>query len=186
MQGASCAQLTSCGPTLTCTSDTLVCTTPAAQGQACGGGQPCGAGLSCTTAADAGTGGTCQTAAAQAGATCDGAAKTAPNCDGPLALYCDGKTKQCAQTTYTSSGQACGYDSTNGTLVECTAGTCVGADAAQGKLGTCVGRADDNGTCAVPDGGASTPSAGCLPAARCVADAGSNGACQAPAAASCR
>ncbi|MGD0680264.1 MAG: hypothetical protein ABSC94_33215, partial [Polyangiaceae bacterium] len=82
-----------------------------------------------------------------------------------LSLFCDGLTKKCGQTTYAGADQPCGYDSDAGTLVECTTGTCVGATA-----------------CAVPEGGASTPSAGCLPPARCIA---SSGDCQVVKAASC-
>jgi hypothetical protein len=176
-QGDSCAQLTSCGPTLTCSSDTLVCTTVAAQGAACGSGQPCGAGLSCVAAGGTGTAGTCQTAGAQVGATCDGSLKTGPGCDFALGFYCDGKTKQCAQTTYTGGGTACGYMADAGTLVECTAGSCNNA--------ACAARAADNGACVVPDGGAAATAAGCLPPARCVATSGANGTCQVLTAASC-
>jgi hypothetical protein len=184
-QGDSCASLTSCGPSLTCTSDTLVCTTPAAQMATCGTGQPCGAGLSCVAPAGAGTAGTCQTAGSQAGASCDGTLKTGAGCDNPMSLYCDGLTKQCAQTAYVGAAQACGYDSSNGTLVECTAGTCVGAAPTTGQLGQCVGRAADNGACNVPDGGAATPSAGCLPSARCISSSGATGTCQTVSASGC-
>jgi hypothetical protein len=169
-QGDSCAQLTSCGATLTCASDTLVCTTVAAQGQSCGSGQPCGASLSCVAPGGAGTAGTCQAAGTQVGATCDGTAKTGPNCDAVLALYCDGKTKQCAQTSYEATGTACGYNVDAGTLVECLAGSCV--------TGACAARSADNGACTVSEGGAASPTAGCLPPARCVAMSGATGTCQ--------
>ncbi|MGD0679579.1 MAG: hypothetical protein ABSC94_29675, partial [Polyangiaceae bacterium] len=53
--GDSCALLTSCGATLTCTTDTLVCVNPGAQGQACGPGAPCGAALSCVAPQGSGT-----------------------------------------------------------------------------------------------------------------------------------
>lgn len=180
-QGDSCEQLTTCGPTLNCAGDTLVCTAFAAQNQACGVGQPCGAALSCVAPGGAGTAGTCQPAS-QPGAACDGTLRTSASCDGALSQYCDGVTKQCAQTTYAAAGQACGYDSSTGTFVGCTAGTCEGADPSHGQLGTCVGRAADNGTCSVPDGGASTPSAGCLPSARCIS---SSGTCQVVTASDC-
>jgi hypothetical protein len=185
-QGDSCAQLTSCGPTLTCTTDTLVCTTLAGQNQACGMGQPCGAGLSCVASGGAGTAGMCQSAGSQAGTACDGSLKTGPNCDGPLGLYCNGVTKQCAQTTYASATQPCGYDVPNGTLVGCTSGTCEGADASKGQLGQCAGRAADNGSCGVPDGGASTPSKGCLPSARCIAQNAASATCQMVTASNCK
>jgi hypothetical protein len=175
-EGDSCAQLTSCGQTLTCTTDTLVCTTFAAQGQACGAGEPCGAGLSCVAPGGAGTARTCQPAGAQVGAACDGSAKTGPSCDYAIGLYCDGRTKQCAQTTYATGGP-CGYDVDAGALVQCTAGSC--------QSGQCVARAADDGACSVPDGGASTPSAGCVPSARCIASSGAAGTCQVVRASSC-
>jgi hypothetical protein len=158
-QGASCANLTSCGPTLVCTSDTQVCTPYAALNAACGQGQPCGTGLSCVAPGGIGTPGTCQTAGAL-GATCDGTEKTGPACDTALGLYCDGQTKQCAQVTFAMAGQACGYVVDAGTLADCLSGACVN--------GQCMGRAADDGACTVPDGGAYNPTAGCLPPARCV------------------
>jgi hypothetical protein len=178
MQGDSCAQLTSCGPTLTCARDMLVCTTVAAQGQACGAGEPCGTGLSCIAPGGVGTAGTCQTAGVQVGAACDGSLKTGPSCDNALGLYCDGKTKQCAQTAYATGETACGYSVDAGTLVECTAGSC--------ENGACAARATDNGACVVSDGGAATPSAGCLPPARCVATSGTSGTCQVVTASNCQ
>lgn len=185
-QGDSCAQLTSCGQTLTCTIDTLVCTSLAAQGQSCGQGQPCGAGLSCVAPGGDGTPGTCQPAGAQVGAACDGSLKTSASCDNALGLYCDGTKKECAQTTYAGDGQACGYDSVAATNVQCTGGTCEGAIASQAQLGTCAGRAADDGLCVVPDGGASTPSAGCLPPARCVAAGDEGNTCQVVTASGCQ
>lgn len=185
-EGDACAQLTSCGQALTCTADTFTCTSFATQGQSCGIGQPCGAGLSCVAPGGAGAPGTCQLAGARAGAACDGSLKVASGCDGALGLYCDGVTKQCAQTTYAGAQQPCGYASSVGTLVSCTAGSCEGADSSKGKLGQCVARAADDGACSVPDGGASAPSAGCLPSARCVASNGSDGTCQVVTASNCR
>jgi hypothetical protein len=184
-EGDSCAQLTSCGQTLTCTGDTLVCVTPAAANAACGVGVPCGAGLACVAPGGMGTAGTCQPAGSQPGAACDGTLKTGGNCDGPLGLYCDGITKQCATTAYADGGAPCGYDVDGGTLVECTAGTCVGANAAARILGLCAARAADQGACLVPDGGASTPSAGCIPSARCIAANGAAPTCLIPIAANC-
>ncbi|MBV9948672.1 MAG: hypothetical protein JOZ69_17625 [Myxococcales bacterium] len=181
-QGDSCAALASCGQTLTCTTDTLVCTVPAAQGEPCGPGQPCGASLSCVAPGGAGTAGTCQPAGTMPGVPCDGNLKTGPSCDNALGLFCDGVTKQCAQATYASGGQPCGYSVDAGTLVNCTSGTCVGSDPTAHQLGQCMARAADDGPCVVPDGGAATPSAGCLPAARCIA---ATGTCQVIAASSC-
>lgn len=183
--GDSCAAITSCGSTLVCTSDTLVCTTYAAAGQACGIGKSCGAGLSCVAPGGTGTAGTCQAAGAQLGAACDGTAKTAPNCDFAIGLYCNGK-KQCATTTYAAAGMPCGYDALSGTLVECTAGACEGADANQHVLGRCAARASDDGACTIGDGGASTANKGCIPSSRCVVSSGATGTCHAVASDSCQ
>jgi hypothetical protein len=185
-QGDSCAQLTSCGSQWTCTSDTFVCASPLPLGQACGAGQPCGAGLSCVAPGGAGTAGKCMSAGTSEGMACDRSEKTGPGCDNALGLYCNAKTKQCASTTYAGDGEACGYDSSNGTQVNCMSGECVGANAAKMQLGTCAARAKDNGACTVPDAGASAPSSGCIPTARCVASSGTMGTCRAPAAASCK
>jgi hypothetical protein len=184
--GDSCALLTSCGQTLTCTTDTLVCTSLAGQGQACGAGQPCGAGLSCVAPGGTGTPGTCQQSLTLAGSACDGSLKLGPSCEGAIGLYCDGLTKQCALTTYASAGQPCGYDSTAGTNIQCTGGTCEGSDPSVKQLGVCAARAPDDGPCSVPDGGASTPSAGCLPPARCIASEDGGTTCQVVQAQSCQ
>lgn len=177
VRGDSCAQLTSCGQSLICTSDTLVCTTYVAKGNACGMGQPCAPGLSCVAPGGVGTAGVCQIAGATVGTKCDGYSKTAPGCDFRLGFYCNGMSK-CAQTTYAAGGQSCGYDSTTGIYVGCASGSCT---ASSGETGTCVARAPDNGACTVPDGGANTPNAGCIPPARCIGSA-----CQTPTGTSCQ
>jgi hypothetical protein len=133
----------------------------------------------------AGTSGTCQLAGSQVGAPCDGSLKTAAGCDGSLGLYCDGLTKMCSQATYAGAGQPCGYDLPTGTFVGCTSGTCEGASAAQAQLGQCSARAAEKGACNVPDGGASTPSAGCLPPDRCISPSGATGICEFTPASSC-
>src|SRR5262249_40194972 len=86
--GASCAELTSCGQGLECSSDTKACVVPATTvGAACGPGQPCGVGLSCV---GAGTGtGTCQTSVTQAGAACDPTTQTGAGCDRNSGLVCN-------------------------------------------------------------------------------------------------
>jgi hypothetical protein len=109
--------------------------------------------------------------------------KSAPGCDTALSLYCDGVTKLCAQITYAGAGQPCGYDATTGLSFGCTSGICVGAGG--GQMGSCVARSADREPCAVPDGGASTPVAGCLPPARCVVREGGAATCEAVSAASC-
>jgi hypothetical protein len=182
-QGASCANLTNCSPDLQCTTDTLECEGNAGSGEACGMGKPCGAGFSCVADAGTGTPGTCQAAGAAVGTPCDGTNKKGPACDGALSLYCNGVTRTCALTQYADAGSPCGYDVEAGTNVQCTVGTCQGAVPNRGTPGQCAGREADEGPCAVPDGGASVSSAGCLPPARCIA---ATGKCEFVTASSCR
>ncbi len=176
--GASCAELTTCGPGLTCTTDTQTCAVFAAAGGTCGAGQPCGAGLSCVGAnATAGVKGKCQASATQVGATCDPTLKTGAGCDRNAGLVCNGQTKQCAAVVVAAGGQPCG--SVNGQPQLCGAGTCIGASA--GQPGTCVADASEGGACDLASG------PDCVVLARCVlgSDGGTAGTCQINDASSC-
>lgn len=170
--GDSCAQLTTCGPSLACTSDNQQCVAYALSGAACGAGQPCGTGLTCVAPGGTGTPGTCQQAGTQIGATCATSTKNGPTCDGALGLFCDPQTQQCVADLYAGSGQPCGYSPDAGNYTLCTTGACVSSQ--------CIGRAMDNGACVVPDAGGSATDTGCIPPARCI-----GGTCQTVSATNC-
>jgi hypothetical protein len=160
--GDSCAQLTSCGPGLTCTADTQTCVVPAVQGAACGKGAPCGAGLSCVGEQPAkSVQGACQPAGAKAGATCDPTQQTAPNCDHNQGLACNTLTMQCARLVVADGGQPCGTNDVNDQTALCSAsGVCTGAT--PGNPGTCTAAAADGASCSAQGG------PGCMFPARCV------------------
>jgi len=176
--GDSCAQLTSCGQTLLCTTDTQTCVAWAAQGGACGKGAPCGAGLSCVGSnATQGVQGTCQTAVAQSGATCDPTQQTGPGCDRNQGLTCNTQSKQCATLSYNAGGGPCGTNDVNAQTALCADnGVCTGATGST-TPGTCTAAAADGSACDLQNG------PGCLQNSRCVAgDAGTAGTCQLPSA----
>jgi hypothetical protein len=169
--GASCAQLTSCGPTLACTADTFECVVFGVRGDACGRGAICGIGLSCV-GADLTTGphGTCQIAGDTMGAACDPSAKTGPGCDRNAGLVCNSMSKTCQPVVIAPTGQPCG-DDVGGQPVYCQAnGVCSGATATM--PGTCAAAAADGAACDWADG------PGCVIPARCVGNGGTTGTCQ--------
>lgn len=86
--GASCAELTGCGPGHTCTADTFVCVAFGVRGSACGKGAVCGVGLSCV-GATAIAQGTCQQAGEDVGAACDPTGRTRPGCDRNAGFVCN-------------------------------------------------------------------------------------------------
>ena len=183
MPGASCAELTTCGQTLTCVSATKQCQAFAAQGAACGSAQPCGAGLFCVGAATTATSmqsGTCQRAVEQMGAPCDPQGKTAPGCDRLASLTCNSATKTCAPLAFAAAGQACGGNVGN-QFAACAGGaTCVAQSSDAGPPSICVPAASDGAKCDLVAG----PS--CLDPARCITGDGStSGTCQFPSATAC-
>lgn len=175
--GASCAELTTCGPGVDCAVDTQVCVVVAAMGEACGKGAPCGAGLSCV-GASATTQGICQPSGEQAGLACDSSLATGPSCDRNGGFVCNSKAKQCAPVALAADGQPCG--SVNAQNNPCAAnGLCVGASGA--TPGTCVAAAADGASCDLEQG---PP---CQQLARCIltSDGGTSGTCRVADAAAC-
>jgi hypothetical protein len=169
--GASCAQLTTCGAGLTCTSDTMTCVPLAAEGAACGKGAPCGAGLSCVGAdAATNTQGACQAAVETSGATCDPTLKTGPTCDRNAGLVCNGASTTCQAIVLAAAGQPCG-DVGSQTATCSTEGICVGASGT--TPGTCTAAAADGAVC--------DAATSCIEPGRCVGssgDSGITGTCQ--------
>lgn len=171
--GASCAELTSCGPGLTCTSDTTTCVALGAASAACGKGAPCGAGLSCVGAdATTNTQGTCQAAATTSGATCDATLKTGAGCNRNAGLVCNSMTKTCQTVVLAMPGAMCGDDVGSQAAYCASEGTCTGTSG--NTPGTCTASAADGAACDTANGPA------CLVPARCIGtgDAGTAGTCQ--------
>jgi hypothetical protein len=168
--GASCADLTTCGPGMTCTSDTKTCVVFGGANSACGTGAPCGAGLACVGAnATTNTRGTCQVEQTQIGATCDPALKTGTGCDRNAGLVCNSTSKTCQTATISPAGGQCG--TVNHQPALCSAGTCTGASGA--TPGTCVANAGEGESCDTANGPA------CLAGARCIVASGTTaGTCE--------
>jgi hypothetical protein len=181
--GDSCANLTSCGPALTCYHAT--CVAFVASGATCGPTDPCGAGLSCVTAKNATTG-TCKEEGATLGAACDPRLETAASCDPTQELYCvhlkgDPNLHTCQKVSLAKSGQACG-DVAGVTALCSDASTCVKSTADGGVSGTCVARAADGADCDTVTGPA------CMSPARCIGtllDGGTRGKCTLPGTTTC-
>ena len=171
--GDSCAQLSTCGPGLVCTTDTQTCVALAAQGATCGKGAPCGAGLSCVGSQPANdVAGTCQPAGAQAGAACDPTVQTSAGCDRNQLLACNTQTKQCAALTVAAAGQPCGTNDVNDQTAFCSSnGVC--SSTAANMPGTCTAAAADGAACDTQNG------PGCMLLSRCVVSgSGTAGTCQ--------
>ena len=162
--GASCAT-SGCGPTMSCVKATMQCQAPVAVGGACSKASPCEETLACVGATQTTTG-TCMAEVATAGAACDPARKTGPDCSNTAGLACDTATKLCVALPLVAAGQPCGLVGTVET--RCLAGaTCVIATGA--TIGTCVAPAADGAACD------DTVGPECLAPARCV-----SGTCQLP------
>ncbi|MGD0525380.1 MAG: hypothetical protein ABSE49_09565 [Polyangiaceae bacterium] len=173
--GASCAQVTTCGPGLDCTTDTQDCVVEGGSGASCGKGAVCASGFSCEGADESkGVMGTCQASLTTSGATCDPNQQTTPACDRDSLLTCNTQTKTCATLAIAGGGQPCGTNDVNDQTAVCgTDGTCTGAST--GVPGTCTAAAADGQPCDLVNG------PGCLTLSRCIAsgDGGTAGTCQA-------
>jgi hypothetical protein len=118
--GDPCSGVAECGARggLTCADGKCI---PIGQsGSACTGAIPCGFGLSCVGATSS-VPGTCQAAAADAGASCDPTGETAAGCS--AGLECDPTSSTCVLTVYAAGGKVCG--ALDGGAVGCAAGACV-------------------------------------------------------------
>jgi hypothetical protein len=172
--GDSCAELTTCGQGLDCTTDTHTCVVLGGSGATCGKGAPCGALFTCI-GSDTTTGvtGTCQASITTLGAMCDPDDKTGPACDRNSLLTCNTATKECATMIVAAGGAPCGTNVVNDQTALCsTHGTCTGSTAT--AAGTCTAAAADGDMCDLVNG----PS--CLEDARCIttSDASTSGTCE--------
>jgi hypothetical protein len=175
--GASCAQLTSCGFTLSCNTVSATCFVPAQSMAACAPGQSCAPGEQCV-GEDAATGasGTCQLAVETLGGACS---STTNECDFYAGLTCDTKTAQCVAVELVGTG-SCNYVASVNEVVHCAAGgKCLSAT--PGAEGTCDGSSPLGGPCDLAQG----PE--CINPSRCFVgtDGGTSGTCQVPNGASC-
>ncbi len=167
--GDSCANLTTCGPSLVCDAVTSTCEGFAALGAACLQGQPCAAGLNCV-GAKVGTPGTCMPSTTTLGDACS---FTGAGCELLAGLACNAVTGQCATAHIVGPGLACGIVANQ--FADCaSSGSCVS--------GACVAGAPIGAACDLANG------PGCLDLLRCVvtADGGTAGTCQLPSAATCQ
>ncbi len=176
--GASCALLISCGPGLTCTTDTARCVVFGVRGSPCGKGAVCGVGLSCVGANPAtNVQGTCQNAGQKVGAPCDPTGRVGAGCDRDAGLACDAMSKTCQSVVVASEGQPCGND-VGGKVVYCQAeGACTGAT--DTTVGKCSSAAANGAKCNAATG------PGCVIPARCIGSSGTAGTCQYSGAQTC-
>jgi hypothetical protein len=177
----SCADLTTCGPGLTCTTDTQECVVLAASGASCGKGAPCGSGLVCIGEDDAkNVMGMCQMGITTMGTACDPTDEKGPGCSHDAGLTCNSATKTCQPISVNAVGGDCG--TVMNQTADCGASaTCVGATSKES--GKCVAPANDGSACTPPN-----PS--CAALSRCigkaaVGDAGASGTCETQSASNC-
>jgi hypothetical protein len=168
--GDSCAQLTACGPGLTCTTDTFTCVAFGVRGAACGKGSVCGVGLSCV-------GGICKPEGETVGAACDPTGKTGAGCDRNSGLVCNSMSKTCQTVVVAAGGQPCGNDVGSQPAYCEAAGICTGATGT--TPGTCTAAAADGAACDTVTGPF------CVIPARCIGNGGTAGTCQYSGAQSC-
>jgi hypothetical protein len=176
--GASCAQLISCGPGLTCAPDTFTCVAFGVRGSLCGKGLVCGVGLTCA-GADVATNiqGTCQQAGEKVGVACDPTGSKGAGCDRNSGLVCNSGSKTCQTVVVASAGQPCG-DDVDGQPVYCQAdGVCTGASVT--APGTCTSAEANGSACNAVTG------PGCIVPARCIGKSGTAGTCQYSGAQTC-
>jgi hypothetical protein len=140
--GDRCANLSSCGDGMNCTTETQTCATPLQLGASCSRGHPCIASLTCLGVDNpAGASGTCVTTAATAGIECDPTRDTMSSCYREGGFACDPATLQCVAIDVVQPGQPC-----DGDVILCAAGgTCVASGDA-GHL-TCLAAAAPGESC---------------------------------------
>jgi hypothetical protein len=105
---------------------------------------------------------------------------TAPDCDGRAGLICLPKVHTCADVAVLSSGAICGNIDAGPSACDDGGVTCIKDEALNCLAGACV---DNDGTAiCVADSTVGQPcdlfaGPSCLPATKCVIDAGSSGIC---------
>jgi len=174
--GAPCVASVDCGGRGTLCSTAGTCAAVVTEGGSCDASHPCGFALSCV-GSTATTSGTCESAGAAVGATCDGKRAKAPLCELDFGFYCPPATDKCAKVTLAMAGQMCGViasTSDGGALPPLA--ICSGGSACEPGPGTtsvCVAAAADGAKCDTATG---PP---CLDPARCVSkvDASVSGTC---------
>jgi hypothetical protein len=168
LSGDSCANLTDCGPSLTCIAASLKCEGYAQMGSPCTPGLPCAVGLACVGFnVQTSTAGTCQPEAIGGPCSFLGA-----GCDVFRGLSCNAQTQMCETASVVGAGAACGVVA-NQQAYCAASGLCVeGACQAAGGVGA---------PCDLVKGPF------CINLARCVVDAdgGTSGTCMIPSASTC-
>jgi hypothetical protein len=172
--GDSCAQLTTCGMGLACSSVSSACASFALSGSSCALGQPCVEGSACE-GASAGVSGTCDLSAETLGTTCN---PTGGGCDSDQGLTCNSESKQCVALQLAAAGQPCGTVNDEGASCM-NGGKCVGESGT--TPGTCTATAAVGAACDLSAG------PGCISPSRCIiaGDAGTAGTCLIPDASQC-
>jgi len=174
--GDSCAQVTSCGQTLMCNSQTSRCYVPAQPMASCIPGQDCILGAECVGAnSTSGTPGVCQPAVESLGAACS---STTALCDGFSGLVCNTQSDKCVAEQLASSGQPCGFVSSQNVVVQCGGG---GKCVTSGGQSTCLSVSEIGGPCDLVAGPV------CISPSRCIggSDGGTSGMCQIPDGTAC-
>ncbi len=177
--GAPCAENVDCGGQGMLCSQAGTCAAVVALGGACDTGHPCGFALSCVGSTPSSSG-TCQTAGAAVGDTCDPTRSTAPLCEHDFGLFCPSTGDRCVKSALVDAGQPCGV----------TPGMVLAGDAATPSMSAlcaagaaCEPSSAPNGHCVAPvaDGAECDMANGppCLDPARCVStsDASTSGTC---------
>jgi hypothetical protein len=169
--GDSCAQLTSCGFGLACSSFSQTCLVVAQPMTACAPTQSCTVGYECIGANySTGAPGVCQTAGESLGTACS---SSTHDCDFYSGFTCNTQTLQCVAAQLVGAGQACNYvASANQTMYCGSGGKCLSPT--PGAQGTCAGASPVGGPCDLVAG----PE--CISPSRCLvgSEGGTGGTCQ--------
>jgi hypothetical protein len=171
--GDSCAQLTTCGVTLSCLPFNATCVLPGQPMGPCAPTQSCTLGNECIGANyTTGASGTCLAAVESSGAACS---STTNQCDFYAGLTCNTQMKQCVAAQLVGAGQACNFVTSASETMYCGGGgKCLSATL--GAQGTCAGAANIGGACDLVAGPV------CIGPSRCFVSSGggTGGTCQVP------
>ena len=176
---SACARGESCVSQQSTTSPPpMLCVAEGTSGATCSRDAPCAFGFSCVGSTKVKMG-TCMTAVAMVGATCDPTQQTSAGCDRAQGLFCNATSKTCTAVSYAGDGQTCGLGS-DGNFTDCKAGDCLGYTlGANAQPGTCKAKAADGAACDSVNGPF------CQPPAKCVYSSGTAGTCTVPDASKC-